>query len=352
VLETPSGVTSRERGRIHGESFAPLIRELAALRLELSISNGRFPDIGEVRRVARLHVPVLRSFDGSLCDELEGIAEGAGLDAEDVVVLNQYTDLKDLDPASLPSSREEGCSAIYVRASDGRVLLAQTWDMHATARDYALMLRVPAAPGLEAWLFTVTGCLGMTGLNSAGLGITINNLLSTDARVGVVWSALVRRVLCERDVAAARDAVLGAPLGSGHHYMVANRDGAYGIETSGERRDVVYTGDADAYVHTNHCLSPAIESVSWVKPTSTTRERYRALTEGLRDRAVAGRTDLWDRLGSHEGYPRSVCTHLGTEEDPHAMQTCGAIAMDLGSPDLWAAAGCIHRTRPHVFTFG
>ncbi len=35
----------------------------------------------------------------------------------------------------------------------------------------------------------------MAGVNSSGVGVTINNLSSTDARIGVIWPALVRKAL-------------------------------------------------------------------------------------------------------------------------------------------------------------
>jgi isopenicillin-N N-acyltransferase-like protein len=224
--------------------------------------------------------------------------------------------------------------------------------MHGSAEPYVMMLGVPSTDGAPAaWLFTITGCVGMTGLNDRGVGITINNLTSLDARVGVVWPALVRRALRESSADAARDVILSAPLGSGHHYLVASGEHAFGIETSGEKRKVVYDGTAPLYIHTNHCLDADLASVHTVGPDSTTHLRYDALCATTRDRAIADRADVWSRLGSHDGYPKSVCTHVATPTEPHKLRTCGAIAMDLATRDLWAAAGCVSHARPHRFGF-
>ena len=44
----------------------------------------------------------------------------------------------------------------------------------------------------------------MAGMNTARVGIAINNLFSTDATLGVVWPAMVRRALAAARRAARR----------------------------------------------------------------------------------------------------------------------------------------------------
>lgn len=357
VLDVRDITDPRERGRVHGEAFRGLIAELAELRLGLTVDNGRFADEASVLSAAAAHLPVLGAFDAPLLAELEGVAEGAGLDAPRLVVLNHYTDLKDLDPVALgvavgapPKGDEEDCSAVYAQTPEGP-LLGQTWDMHGSAQPYVCMLRVPGVDdGPGAWCLSIVGCLGMAGLNAAGVGVTINNLKSRDARVGVLWPALVRKALQRVSATEARDVILGAELGSGHHYLVADAERAFGIETSGAEKRLVFEG-GDAFVHTNHCLDDEIDACTNANPTSTTHERYAALTAGIEARAVESRGDLWRRLGSHEGYPRSVCTHLASATDPHAMRTCGAVVMNLADRDAWAVSGCVHQAWPHWFDF-
>lgn len=327
---------------------------MAALRTELAVAQGRLGTKEKVLEAARAHLPVLAAFDAALSEELLGIAEGADLDPAHVVVLNHYTDLKDLGPAAL-SAFDEDCSAVVAQTPEG-VVLGQTWDMHGSAEPFVMALHVPEHEGAPAaWLLTITGCLGMAGMNAAGVGVTINNLRSDDARVGVVWPALVRRMLRERRAEGAHEVLLGAPMSSGHHYLVASAERAYGVETSGVRKEVVFetvwTGEPRAYVHTNHCLGAHVAAVSSVAPTSTTRERYAWLEASIAARPIEGAMDLWARLGSHEGHPRSVCTHLASEEQPHAMLTCGAILMDLTGRRAWAARGCIHGVAPSELPF-
>jgi isopenicillin-N N-acyltransferase-like protein len=346
VLELPAGATPRRWGQIHGESYRGEVKALSAIRTFLCTRVGTFPDRASVMAAAEAHLPVLARYDAGLHEELLGIAEGADLTPAEIVVANHYTDLRDLspDPSTWRPAPERpdadgGCSVIYAETPTGRIL-AQTWDMHATAIPYVMMMHVPASvDGPEAWVFTLTGCLGMTGMSTRRLAIGINNLNSNDATVGVVWPAMVRRALHQPTAAAARDLVLGSPVGSGHHYMMADQKDAFAIETSGVLRRQLPTGRA--YCHTNHCLDPEVAAVSSITPTSTTRERMTWLEASLGARPIADLADVWTRMGSQEGWPKSVNTNLSTPENPHGTATCGAVAMNVDTGEMWAQAGFI-----------
>jgi isopenicillin-N N-acyltransferase-like protein len=359
-LELPAGKPPREWGRIHGESFRGEVQALAALRTYLCTQIGGFASAADVRAAAAAHLPVLERYHRGLHDELIGIAEGAALTPADIVITNHYTDLRDLDPdmttwkpaplADDPGAHGvhrggpgsgDGCSVLWAESPTGRVL-AQTWDMHATAIPYVMILRVPeSADGPSATLLSVTGCLGMAGMNAARVGIAINNLFSTDATLGVVWPAMVRRALQQRTAAAARDVIATSPIGSGHHYFVADRDAAFAIEASGTRRKQVF-GGGPVYCHTNHCLDGEVAARSKVPPISTTYDRLRWLEADVARGAVTDLADAWRRLGSEDGWPRSVCHNMATPEAPHGTATCGAIAMNLDTGELWAQQGLIH----------
>lgn len=372
VLELPAGKSPREWGRIHGESFRGEIKALAAIRVFLCTKVGGFRGHDQVTAAAKAHLPILERYHHALYEELMGIAEGAIVSPEDIVVANHYTDLRDLDPDPgkwlMAPTRDEpgmtaaasgaeslggdGCSMFFAETPTGRIL-AQTWDMHATAIPYVMVLGVPESEdGPAARLLTVTGCLGMAGMNASRVAIAINNLYSTDATLGIVWPAMVRRALHADTAQAARDVILNSPIGSGHHYFVADRTAAFGIEASGTRRKLIWDRDRVAlgeparYCHTNHCLDGEVSERSKVPSASTTFDRMHWLEKDLGKHAVNDLDDAWQRLGSEEGWPRSICTNMATPEAPHGAATCGAIAMNLDSGDVWAQQGFIHNVAP------
>ncbi len=372
VLDLPAGKLPREWGRIHGESFRGEIRSLAQIRIYLCTKVGGFAGRDQVLSTAKAHLPVLERYSKPLYEELVGIAEGAIVSPEEIVVANHYTDLRDLDPDPekwrMAPTRDEpemtqstrgaqglggdGCSVIWAESPTGRIL-AQTWDMHATAIPYVMVLGIPESEdGPAARLLSVTGCLGMAGMNTSRVAIAINNLFSTDATLGIVWPAMVRRALQQETAVAARDVILGSPIGSGHHYLVAGRGGAFAIEASGTRRKQVFSaneadpGKPASYCHTNHCLDGDIAARSKVPDASTTHDRMNWLVGSLARAGIEDLDDAWKRLGSEDGWPRSVCTNMATPESPHGAATCGAIAMNLDSGELWAQQGLVHNVAP------
>jgi isopenicillin-N N-acyltransferase like protein len=371
VLELPAGKSPREWGRSHGEMFRAEVQALAAIRVHLCMKVGRFTSREQVLAAAKAHLPVLERYSHPLYEELLGIAEGAIAAPEEIVVANHYTDLRDLDPdptrwRAAPTADDpemmgggrtawgdpaatDGCSVVWAETPTGRIL-AQTWDMHATAIPYVMVLGVPESEdGPAARLLTVTGCLGMAGMNAARVAIAINNLHSTDATLGIVWPAMVRRALHAETAAAARDVIANSPIGSGHHYFVADRKEAFALEASGTRRRMVFAGDRPTFCHANHCLDADVAARSKIPDGSTTLDRQKWLEADLARAGVADLADAWRRLGSTDGWPRSICTNMATPEAPHGTATCGAVAMNLDTGEWWAQQGFIHNVAPETW---
>tara|TARA_R110002073_G_scaffold24260_1_gene81864 strand:+ start:54038 stop:55126 length:1089 start_codon:yes stop_codon:yes gene_type:complete len=352
--------TGRERGLLHGSTFAGEISSLVTLRIYLACKISGFTRKG-LLAIAEKHLPILKEFDDELYEELLGVAEGSGCSPAELVVLNQYTDIRDLSPEKWgdagttegftgEADYDGGCTMLWSKTDQGPIF-AQTWDMHASAMPYVMMLRVTDAAGDDAYLLTLTGCLGMAGLNAAGLCIGINNLTSNDAVPGVVWSAIVRKALRETSTDAARDMLLSCKVGSGHHYLVCNADSVVSVETSGQRRKVIFSGEARDFVHSNHCLDAEIAACNRVPEFSTTQDRQDAMRASLDSKPIQSIEDAWQRLGSHDGYPRSICTNMASPEAPHAAATCAGIAFDPTRRRLLVVAGFTHNVDPEEFSF-
>jgi isopenicillin-N N-acyltransferase-like protein len=348
-----------ERGEAHGELWRAEIRELAEIRAALALKKGSFRDRAQLDAVARLHLPLLDRFSPELAAELRGIARGADLAPEAVVILNHYTDLRDVPPSVLEEPCPEdpvaedisrrintgddpgGCTAVYL-PGDGAPVLGQTWDMHGTAEPYVRALRIrPRSGDDEVVCFSLTGCLGMTGLSARGVAVTINNLTSTDGQVGVVWPALVRALLACGSAREARDLLLRTRLSSGHHYMIADGREFFGVETSGKLKVVTQTGARAAHIHTNHCFDPVLRRHEAVPKASTSFRRMELATTLYVQQRPQDAAGLWTMLSSHEGWPRSVCSHIDDAGgDPSASKTCGRMIMDLTRGEVLVGRGC------------
>ena len=164
--------TARQAGQAHGETFRDRIHELARIRLELTLGRTDFNSIDEIVRLGSKHTHILKRCSEPLYEEFCGIAEGAQIGAGDLVVLNHYTDLRDLSRKTLYD--DQGCSAVFIPGDPP--VLGQTWDMHGSAAPFVEAMRFNIEGAPRCITFSLTGCLGMAGINEHGLAVTINNL--------------------------------------------------------------------------------------------------------------------------------------------------------------------------------
>lgn len=315
---------SSQRGQEHGETLREHVQAMAKIRIDLMCSETDYRTEQEVLQLARRHLPFLESYDVDLYDELVGIAVGSNLTPEHIVVLNHYTDMRDIKGDS------GGCSSVYLPPPGGPVL-GQTWDIHASAMEHVVILDLG-----ETLIFSVAGCLGMTGMNQYSVGVTVNNLTSLDARVGVVWPAVVRKALKQSSAEKAKESIWQTRLGSGHHYLVADQQDAFGIETSGTKKKITQQGGSQIHFHTNHCLDQEMACTATIKSTSTTHARYNTLEQLLKNPPTSA-TDLYETLGHVSIAP--------TTSDLTA--TCGAFVMDLTQKRALTCVGPASQTIFH-----
>ena len=125
---TLTGTDPARHGEQHGEAFRADIQAAWELRLRLTLERTDLGTVDNVLALARHHLPLLQRFDAGLYAELHGIARGAGLTAEQIVVLNHYTSASRTSTPSRPSAAtptaaRRGLSmpaALTASASSGR----------------------------------------------------------------------------------------------------------------------------------------------------------------------------------------------------------------------------------------
>jgi isopenicillin-N N-acyltransferase-like protein len=327
VLEL-SGSDALSIGHQHGETYRDKIAEIAELRLERICAIPPYCRVKDVLSLAHEHIGLLQDFDVDLYLEFRGICEGSNVSMERVVVLNHYTDLRDLVPNTKEDAKnlpEEngGCSIIY---SPHAPVLGQTWDIHGSAEPYVVLLKIN-----DVMVFSITGCLGMTGMNRDGVGIAINNLTSVDAKVGILWPALIRAALSKKSAVEAKDEVMSAPIGSGRHFAIADRNNFFSIETSGTKKKIIFDKNDQLYFHTNHCLDAEMRKTHIILKESTTMWRYQQLDEVVRHQDLSTKEQVFVAFAQVSLPP--------DPKEPHKTTTCGTMVMDLSKHSALACQG-------------
>jgi len=321
------------RGEKHGEHFRDKISELVEIRLGLL--RERRPDfsVRVLKRLAEEQWQKSKDYAPDILQELEGIRNGSNSSVFDLVILNNYTDFRDIP---LP---EEGCSTVAVKGEEG-VLMGYTWDMHGSAMDYLLALEIPGQEDIPAQVvFSVVGCCGMSGANMAGAAASINNLNTSGAKPSPMWPVVIRKLLEQRNLKEMATHLQTVQIGGGRAYLMADSSGAEIWEVSPDLKVLQGSLEQSQYIfHTNHCLTEEMQAVEDVNSlSSTTHSRYGLLEELVPE--ISSENDMRNLLGSHKGEPKSICSHYqSNSQDP--SQTCGVGLINFSSRKLSLWRGC------------
>ena len=201
--------------------------------------------------------------------ELQGVADGAGVALDDIVALNSRTEL--LAEAFIDSSpkqrKTDGCTALAVlgdATAGGATLLSQNWDWLAHTVDTVVVLRVIRDDGPSYVTVTEAGLLAKAGLNSAGLGVCTNFLLTDrDGTVeGLPYHLTLRALLDAETLPEALNTLLHYQRASSANYLLAHSHGvAVDIEvTPGGAEGVHVRLPEDGVVtHANHFCTNGLE---------------------------------------------------------------------------------------------
>lgn len=332
--------TPNDWGLEHGETFRAAIAELVEIRLELF--RERKPSVKDswIEENAMLQWQRTEEYDSLIFSELEGIRTAANLSVSDIVVLNNYTDFRDLH---LP---EEGCSTLSV--SREKTITGFTWDMHGSAADYVSLVELPEHSGRPAArLLTVVGCCGMSGVNTHGSVVSINNLNTKNAEAAPMWPVVVRSLLSKANLPEMKSRLAQSPIGGGRSYLLADLSDAALIEVSPSCQvQVDSLTESPEIFHANHCLTKEMIAMEDKESlSSTTHSRFSLLEKNVSK--VKNLADMRMLLESHEGEPKSICSHFqSNSQDP--SQTCAAAAIDFNSNRAVFWRGCSKSTRPLV----
>ena len=340
----------QERGRQYGEQARERVLRSRDAYEEVfdHLASWSWDKVtGEAMR----YVSPIRAFRPEYLEEMHGMAEGSGLRFEDILALNVRSEVmfaaKARQALSRPVAGAGECTAFasLPEGPGGHVLLGQNWDWLVHSFDTVVVLEARQI-GKPAYVTVVeAGLLAKLGMNSAGIGL-VTNAIVTDldrGEPGIPFHVLLRSVL---DAETVSDALSGLQAGfrsSSANYLLASADGvALDVEAApGDFSRLRVTEPEDGLLlHTNHLLhaQPGVTDVSlWAMPDSAVRlQRARAVVgESGRSRAA-----LTAMLSDHADRPWSICAHPD-ERQPKLDQaaTVASVVMDLGERRLWLADG-------------
>ncbi len=322
-------------GFIHGESFKEAIKELSDIRRELMIQKN--PKLkNHIEELAGSQLLVTKMYDEDLYDELVAISTSSSVSLVDLVILNNYTDFRDIE------MHDEGCTTIS--ALDKHHEVGQTWDMHSSAKNYICLLKFN-----DKLVFSLAACLGMMGVNSQGIFVGVNNINTKNAQAALLWPTLVRKLLDQNSISEQSTLLYNAPVTSGHNYLLSDGKKSEHWEVSPQYKEKVLTTENfnnDYLFHTNHCLGKNNKSIEdKISGNSTTFIRYEKMEDF--NSGKLSEESLFSVLTNHDGYPKSLCSHfMANQTDP--SMTCGGATYNYQTKIFHTWRGCPEHDENYV----
>jgi isopenicillin-N N-acyltransferase-like protein len=346
--------TPRQRGRSHGEQLRAQIQAIFDYGRESLKQAGGPPleSLAAAFQAATGHLQAARKWTPDLVAELEGIAEGAGVDMG-VLWAFQCQDetywFNTGQTGRFPRhTNPDRCSSLGVPARDGQpTLLAQNLDTPALyhGAQTLLHIRYPDSDR-QAYVVTEPGLVGICGLNSSPLGVCQNTLsikLNYDPD-GLPAMLVARALIDQPDLDSARRFLHTIPHASGINYMLADMHTVEDYECSANMvQRMLPANPGERLAHTNHPLA-STDLLDLAKLSAETRQLHHLSNEHSAQRMACLERIFFGASGpvsverikqvlsSHEPPEFPICRHLPPGIDPMRGMTNNSLIMALTRP--------------------
>jgi isopenicillin-N N-acyltransferase-like protein len=343
-----------EQGLQQGRELHNRIEHNVAVYFDRFEREGRLSHPQVLER-ACLYREAIEKQSPAYMEMLRGMAIGGGFDLDELVAVNvRYEVLYDRftanaledNPDFLASLASEctGYAVLPERSANGHLILGQNWDWIPDVR--GAILRTTEPDGLETLSFTEAGVVaGKIGFNSAGVGLTVNGLMSLDddwSRLRKPFHVRCYEILRSHDLEGAVSVITNEERSCSTNFMIAQAPcQAVDIEAA-PRTYRRLEPEGGVLVHTNHFLDP--RSMGIVEPPSEKRphsyHRRARLLELFEREGSIGAGDLMNFLRDHEGDPYSICRHKDMNEPPEDRYiTVTSVIMDMETRTMWITDG-------------
>lgn len=347
IVRTPARGGPHARGALYGAALGPLVHGHIERWLE---SLGR-AGLGEPRAYVRRmlaetdFLTAIHAVTPDLLEELHGVADGAGADADLVYglqLLDEEWAYRERCREGLgPAGKLEKCSSVAIASPGGPTWIGQNMDLGAyTDGSQALLAIEGEDQAPDALLFATAGMIGLMGVNGAGLGVCVNSLPQLGgAPTGLPVAFVIRRLLQCGSVAEASELVLRLPHATNQHYVLADLEAVRSFEASAAGVTEYHPPSPDRVLHTNHPLT----EVQGRPETDEARANSVARLKSLERRLGAGKADVGAIKAALSACddPRNPVCRIPDEDAGLIGFTTGSMISALGAEEIqsWVSPG-------------
>jgi isopenicillin-N N-acyltransferase-like protein len=338
-------------GLVHGRTFADQIKYNLAFYIDL-LSFGNPSEKSRLLQLAGGFGTVISRHLPEQLQEMKGIAKGAGLTLEEILLLNARTEMfvkvsQHSEPVFNP-----GCTALAIINRDARkplLALGQNWDWNPVLADAPVLLRQKPAKGPSLVTLTEAGMVGKIGFNRHGLGVCLNFLSHTsdysEYGFGIPVHCLLRAIMGCATLEEACALVNSMPRSASANFLVAQQDKGAPVTVSLEctPNTVKKIKETRGFLtHTNHFKSPSLMpgctsglGFCTVNRDKVAQKMSRLLAGKISDPVARMKKVLKSRQGAPYSISKSFISNA-------SIATLAGIIMDLSRNRLHLTSGPPH----------
>ncbi len=307
-----------------GKRYGQLTRERVLLHLlnqKILMARLRPEDPDWWRSRVRNYLPLFEEMAPYFVEEMEGLARGADLTIDEVLLINVRCELlSSLKPESIGDCTSFGCNGDVTLS--GHPILGQTKDTGPISADLFVITAMYQQGRPDLLQLAYAGEFGGFGLSSSGMATFGNSLYVAGKPQGRIAGSLASRLTLH---ANSVDEVLALVERHGRaeegNSLVGDRTGrVVCIETADHGYGVV-EAENGILAHANHINTPGLQRYeTYPEPGySGSLHRQARLTELLQaERGRLTPTLAMRCLMDHTNYPRSICRHASPgDSDAH-----------------------------------
>jgi isopenicillin-N N-acyltransferase-like protein len=335
-----------ERGFKYGSIAGDLVR--MNIDYYFSFWKRRFNIDGDlILRKSEEIKSAVEKFDPSLIEEMKGIADGANVNLNQVTALNARYELMWV---MLPRFSCTSVALLSEVTVNKHVFLGQNWDYKPAVLDTNVILLIKCKDGPNILTHVEAGCLSRIGLNSEGIGLCVNAVVSSQDKFEpkIPFHVLCRSILSSRSLSEGIEGIIKSERAVSYNFLVASRENVViNLEVLPKKFNYIFPSDG-FIIHTNHFLKVNEFEDKFIEVVPDTLVRFerakRILKENIH-RSPIDHTVLIRIFRDHFNYPNSICRHRDprlSEDDQ--IETLSSIIMDLNELKILITKGqpCIN----------
>ncbi len=342
--------TSKRCGQIYGETRKTgILSHIEKWKTYIETSNKMDPDkyIEQFLEETNL-LKAVKRWTPQVLEEVEGIAEGAGIDFKTIFALQlpdeewwYHREKTGLEFSGIGANADH-CSSIGVHNKNGGSnFVAENLDVPGYFDGHQVLLhKIDSETHHEEMIFSADGMVALAGMNNHGIGICCNALLQLNhSKDGLPVAFVIRGVLSRKNLINIIDFVYRVKHASGQNYIIGDQNRVIGLECSANKvSQQLPDRETSTLCHTNHPLvnddvqlSSILENLAKIPDServlSDSEIRYNSLENMLNNsQKPIGVSDIKSILSSHDMPKNPICRHKVSES---GAMTLGSLIMEL-----------------------